>query len=214
MTIFHYASLIDLQLPVDKPRRNHFREVWGPQPSHRIPPRYCRETRGTTSLVATRRNIVQNPRIRVQNRINESHTTLPNVHSGSIHQRHHTPKSRRTSRRTVNVGKVAIDSFDIVHAISGDVGDSAGVPGSVVAVRAVGGKVVLEIGLEGCVLVGGCSKDIGEAPSGPDYGLGCFFWLGYADAGLDLGGAHGGDIGASGRERRGEHPGCTWEMLE
>ena len=60
--------------------------------------------------------------------------------------------------------------------------------------------MIFEISLEGSSLVRGGGEDVGEAAAGVDYGLGCFFRLGYAGAGLDLSGAYGGDIRAGAGE--------------
>ncbi len=151
--------------------------------------------------------------MRVQRRIEEPNGPLAKIQPRLIDKSDDSAKNRRRSRGAVYKRELAVDGDDVVRAVGRDVGEAARLLGVVEAIGAVGGRVVAEEGLHGGGLVVRQGEDVGEAAAGEDDGFARLFGLDDGGAGLDLGGADGGDVGAGAGEGRVEEAGGAVVVL-
>lgn len=149
-------------------RCQHFREVRCSQSSDRIPPFDTREARSSTSLITTRRDIVQVSRVVIQNRVDEPNRCFAEIQPRTVNQRYDTTERGRTSRSSVDVRKGSVDGDDVIDAVRRDIRVAAGLHRSVVTIGSIGRLVVCKVGFDGASLIGWHGKDIRETAAGID----------------------------------------------
>jgi hypothetical protein len=100
-----------------QPQLQHLRIIRRPQPRNRIPARRRRKARRATTLIAAFRDIVQNARVRIENRVDEADATLAGVVAGLVDQGEDGAGRGRGGRSAVDEGEVAVDGDHVVCAI-------------------------------------------------------------------------------------------------
>ena len=185
--------------------RHQFWKIRRPQSRNGIPPRHSREPRCPTALISSLCNIIQQARICIKRRVDESNTTLSNRQPCLVDKRDDGPSDGRGCRSAVHKRKCPVNRNDVVCSVGCNVREPARLLGVVELGSGVRGWVVCEPGFDSSGLVRREGEDVREAAAGEDNCFASFFWCGDGGAGNDLRRADGGDVGAGGWEARVEH---------
>ena len=137
-----------------------FRKIRRPQPRHRIPPLHSREPRSPTPLISSLRDVIQQSRVRIKRRVDESHTTLSNRQSRLIDKRDDGPRDGRGRRSAVYKRKCPINRNDVVCSVGCNVRKPAGLLGVVKLGSGIRGRVICEPGFNSSGLVSREAEDI------------------------------------------------------
>ena len=137
-----------------------FRKIRRSQPGYRIPPLHSREPRSPTTLVPSLCNIIQQSRIRIKRRIDESNTTLTNSQPRLVDKRDDGSSDRRGRRSAVNKRECPVNRNDVVCSVGCNVRVSAGLLGVVELGSGVRGRVICEPGFDSGGLVRREGEDV------------------------------------------------------
>lgn len=122
-------------------------------PCDRVPTLHCRETRRAAALVAALNDIVEDARVRVRDRVEESSAALSSVETLLVDECNDRAKRGRGSRGAEDKPECAVDGDHVVCSVRRNVREAAGLLAVVVLSRGVGRQVVLEVALDSARLV-------------------------------------------------------------
>lgn len=125
----------------------------------------------------------------IQPGVQEAKDGLASAQPRIVEQTDDTGEGGGGARRAVELAQLALFIDGVVHALGGDVGESAA--GGVEEALEAGAQVVMQEGADGIFLVLGAGEEVREAARGEE---GSFFGVGV------VGGANGGHVGAGARE--------------